>query len=84
MAAFALVYALAVIRRNSFFIGNGFYLALAYYGLQRFAWEFLKPYGALIGPLSLFHLLSLAILLYAAVMLTTAPVARLNHERAPA
>jgi prolipoprotein diacylglyceryltransferase len=84
MAAFAVFYVLAVLNRNSFIVTNGFYLALAYYGLQRFIWEFLKPYGTLIGPLSLFHLLSLAILIYAAVMLATAPNVRLKHERAAA
>ncbi|MFB6446114.1 prolipoprotein diacylglyceryl transferase family protein [Bradyrhizobium tunisiense] len=76
MATFALVYVLAVLNRNAFVITNGFYLALAYYGAQRFLWEFLKPYGTLIGPLTLFHLLSLSILLYAGVMLATAPKAR--------
>jgi hypothetical protein len=64
------------LNRNAFVITNGFYLALAYYGAQRFLWEFLKPYGALIGPLTLFHLLSLSILLYAGVMLATTPKAR--------
>src|SRR3984893_7079086 len=82
MAAFAIFYIVAVVRRNNLIIDNGFYLVLAFYGLQRFVWEFLKPYAALIGPLTLFHLLSLAILLYAAVMLVTAPVARVAHERA--
>jgi hypothetical protein len=52
--------------------------------MQRFVWEFLKPYAALIGPLTLFHLLSLAILFYAAVMLVTAPVVKVAHERAVA
>ena len=70
--------------KNNFIIVNGFYLALAFYGLQRFAWEFLKPYAPLVGPLTLFHLLSLAILLYAAVMLLTAPVARPLHDPAVA
>jgi phosphatidylglycerol:prolipoprotein diacylglycerol transferase len=84
MAAFAIFYVLAVLNRNSFIVTNGFYLALAFYGLQRFTWEFLKPYGTLIGPLSLFHLLSLAVLIYAAVMLATAPNVRLKHERATA
>jgi len=84
MAAFAVVYIVAIVRRDDFIISNGFYLALAWYGLQRFVWEFLKPYGALIGPLTLFHLLSLAILLYAVVMLVTAPVVRTTHERAAA
>jgi prolipoprotein diacylglyceryltransferase len=80
MGGFALLYIVAVRRRNDFVIGNGFYLALAFYGLQRFVWEFFKPYAALIGPLTLFHLLSLVILSYAAVMLVTAPVARPGHD----
>ena len=84
MAAFAVFYVLAVLNRNSFIVTNGFYLALAWYGLQRFIWEFLKPYGTLIGPLSLFHLLSLAVLIYAVVMLATAPTMRVKHERAAA
>ena len=84
MAGFAIFYIVAVARRNSFIVANGFYLALAWYGLQRFVWEFLKPYGALIGPLSVFHLLSLAVLFYAAFMLATAPAARVRHERAVA
>src|SRR5215467_12122288 len=73
MAAFAVFYVVAVFRRDDTIITNGFYLALAWYGLQRFVWEFLKPYGALIGPLTLFHLLSLFVLLYAGFMLMTAP-----------
>lgn len=84
MAVFALIYVLAVVNRNAFVITNGFYLVLVYYGAQRFLWEFLKPYGTLIGPFTLFHLLSLSILLYAAVMLATAPKARPMHERAVA
>jgi prolipoprotein diacylglyceryltransferase len=84
MAAFALVYIVAAIRRADFIVTNGFYLLLIYYGLQRLVWEFFKPYGALIGPLTLFHLLSLFILSYAAVMLATAPSARSAHERAVA
>ena len=84
MAAFAVVYVVAIFRRDDYVITNGFYLALAWYALQRFVWEFWKPYGALIGPLTLFHLLSLAILLYAVVMLVTAPAVRSRHERAAA
>ncbi|WP_027573065.1 prolipoprotein diacylglyceryl transferase family protein [Bradyrhizobium sp. WSM1743] len=84
MGLFALVYVVAVLNRNAFTITNGFYLVLAYYGAQRFLWEFLKPNGTLIGPFTLFHLLSLSILLYAAIMLATAPKARPIHERAVA
>jgi phosphatidylglycerol:prolipoprotein diacylglycerol transferase len=84
MAGFAVFYVAAVLRHNAFIIDNGFYLALAFYGLQRFAWEFLKPYAAVIGPLTLFHLLSLGIVVYAALMLGTAPSAKAVHERAVA
>jgi phosphatidylglycerol---prolipoprotein diacylglyceryl transferase len=84
MAGFAAAYIVAVVRHDDFIVTNGFYLALAYYGLQRFLWEFIKPYGALIGPLTLFHLLSLFILFYAVAMLATARPARLKHERAAA
>jgi phosphatidylglycerol---prolipoprotein diacylglyceryl transferase len=84
MAAFAVFYVAAVLRQNSLVIANGFYLVLIYYGLQRFLWEFLKPYATLVGPLTLFHLLSLFILFYASVMLATAPHARVEHERAAA
>jgi phosphatidylglycerol:prolipoprotein diacylglycerol transferase len=84
MAAFAAFYIVAVFRRDNSIISNGFYLALAWYGLQRFVWEFWKPYGGLIGPLTLFHLLSFFVLLYAVVMLVTAPAVRSHHERAAA
>ena len=32
---------------------HGFYLAVGFYGLQRFVWEFLKPYPTVIGPFNL-------------------------------
>jgi phosphatidylglycerol:prolipoprotein diacylglycerol transferase len=82
MGALAVFYVVAAIRLNRFVIENGFYLALGFYGLQRFIWEFFKPYGAVFGALTLFHLLSLAILIYAVVMLATAPLAKVAHERA--
>jgi phosphatidylglycerol---prolipoprotein diacylglyceryl transferase len=82
MGTFAFFYVVAVVRPNRFVVVNGFYLALGFYGLQRFIWEFFKPYRAVFGPLTLFHLLSLAILIYAVVMLATAPAAKVAHERA--
>lgn len=82
MALFAAAYSAAVLKRNAFVIANGFDLAVAYYGAQRFVWEFLKPYGALLGPLTLFHLLSIGIFVYAAIMLATAAKTRSLHERA--
>jgi phosphatidylglycerol---prolipoprotein diacylglyceryl transferase len=71
-----------VLSRDRFWIGQGFYLAVGFYGLQRFAWEFHKPYGTLIGPFTLFHLLSAAVCIYAIVMIATAPRPENVHERA--
>jgi len=82
MAGFALLYVGRALRNDRFVIENGFYLAVGYYGLQRFLWEFIKPYGALIGPFSLFHILSALVFLYALVMIATAPTPRAADDRA--
>jgi phosphatidylglycerol---prolipoprotein diacylglyceryl transferase len=82
MAAFAVYYVVRLRRNDRFVIENGFYLAVGYYGLQRFLWEFIKPYGALIGPFTLFHILSFLIFLYAVVMIATAPTPRALDDRA--
>jgi len=82
MALFAIVYVARVRRGDPFWLANGFYLAAGFYGAQRFVWEFFKPYGPLVGPLTLFHVLSAAILAYAVVMIATAPKPRGSDERA--
>jgi prolipoprotein diacylglyceryltransferase len=82
MAAFAAVYLWRALAGDRFWAVQGFYLVVGYYGLQRFAWEFVKPYGTLIGPLTLFHLLSAVVLGYAIVMIATAPKPEGVHERA--
>jgi phosphatidylglycerol:prolipoprotein diacylglycerol transferase len=82
MAAFAIFYLWRLRANDRFVIEDGFYLAVGYYGLQRFIWEFLKPYAPLIGPFTLFHILSLLIFLYAVVMIATAPTPRGADDRA--
>jgi prolipoprotein diacylglyceryltransferase len=78
MLAF-LVGALVLIgRRNPFFMANGFYVLVLCYAVQRFCWEFLKPYGAVIGPFNLFHLVCAGLVAYAVVMI------RRTHERTAA
>ena len=72
MAAFLLAYA-ALAPRSAFVRRNGFYLAVGFYGAQRFGWEFLKPYSGVAGPLTVFHLLSAALFFYATVMIATDP-----------
>ena len=43
----------------------GFHFFIGIYAAQRFLWEFIKPYGTIVGPLNLFHLLCLGLLGYA-------------------
>jgi prolipoprotein diacylglyceryltransferase len=71
MAAFLVAYLVALARRNAYWATNGFYLAVGYYGIQRFFWEFLKPYATVIGPFTIFHLLSMGLAAYAGFMIWT-------------
>lgn len=73
MAGFLLVALWALARRNPLMMTKGFYLLVGFYALQRFAWEFLKPYAPVLGPLNLFHLTCLALLAYAGVNLARRP-----------
>jgi len=50
-------------------IRNGFYLFVAWYAVQRFAWEFLKPYPVIVGPFNLFHLICIALFCYSLFMM---------------
>jgi prolipoprotein diacylglyceryltransferase len=69
MAGF-LVWYLARLARGSMFVAvNGFSLMVGFYALQRFGWEFIKPYGAMLGPFTVFHLVSAALFVYAAALL---------------
>ena len=54
--------------------GQGFYLFTGCYAVQRFAWEFLKPYPAVLGPFNVFHLICIALLGYSVFMM------RQKHE----
>ena len=56
------------------FRAQGFYLFTGWYAVQRFAWEFLKPYPAVIGPLNIFHLICVTLLAYSLFMM------RQTHE----
>jgi len=67
MAIFLVVFLWAVRRQNAVVLRAGFYLFIGVYAGQRFLWEFLKPYGTVIGPFNLFHLLSAALIVYAVV-----------------
>jgi len=74
MLAFLAVYLREIARGNEFVLRQGFYLFVGWYALQRFAWEFLKPYPTLVGPFNLFHVICIVLLSYSLLMMRT------NHE----
>lgn len=61
------LWALCYKRRD--FLRAGFYCFALYYGLQRFLWEFLKPYVTLAFGLNLFQYLCIGLIIYALLML---------------
>jgi prolipoprotein diacylglyceryltransferase len=69
MLVFLVVYLGAIARGSAVFLRDGFYVFVAYYGMQRFVWEFLKPYPTVMGPFNVFHLLCLAMIAYSLVMI---------------
>ena len=80
MAAFLAVYLIGLARRARWTLRRSFYVMCLWYAAQRFAWEFLKPYRPLVGPLNLFHFLCLGLALYGLVFY----LADRNRERAAA
>jgi phosphatidylglycerol---prolipoprotein diacylglyceryl transferase len=74
MLAFLAVYLNGISRGSPLFIRQGFYLFVGWYALQRFFWEFLKPYSTLVGPFNTFHFVCLALLTYSLFMMQR------NHE----
>lgn len=69
MALFTLVFFNGLRTRAHWAMTGGFYWLAIFYGAQRFCWEFLKPYPALLGPFNQFHMLCLGLVLYGAFML---------------
>jgi len=69
MAAFLAYTFVMLAKRDRFFMANGFYILVMWYAAQRFAWEFLKPYRPLLGPLNLFHLVCLGLFIYGVAMI---------------
>jgi prolipoprotein diacylglyceryltransferase len=67
MLAFLAVYLAALGRRADWTRTRAFYLFILVYAVQRFAWEFLKPYPRLVGPLDIFQRLALGMIVYALV-----------------
>jgi prolipoprotein diacylglyceryltransferase len=82
MVLFLVVFLLLLRRGKDPLLRTGFYLFTGFYAAQRFVWEFFKPYGTVIGPLNLFHLISLALLVYAFLFACSA-ILRLRRTPSP-
>ena len=65
MAVFLAVYWRALVRGRGWAVRFGFHAFVLAYAVQRFAWEFLKPYPRVIGPLNVFHFVMIGLSLYA-------------------
>lgn len=50
-------------------ISYGFYLCTGFYALQRFIWEFFKPYATISGGMNIFHIACLMIIGYSIFMI---------------
>ena len=64
MAAFLVVYLRARTNGRKWAQRHAFHALITVYAVQRFGWEFLKPYPAVLGPLNLFQLLMLGLIAY--------------------
>jgi phosphatidylglycerol:prolipoprotein diacylglycerol transferase len=64
MAVFLVAYLVGLQRRADWAMQRGFYAMCMAYGVQRFFWEFLKPYPKLIGPFNIFHVLCVGLVAY--------------------
>jgi prolipoprotein diacylglyceryltransferase len=64
MGLFALMLMRAMLSGRQWTREHAFHAFAIVYAVQRFVWEFFKPYPALVGPLNLFHLLMLGMIAY--------------------
>ena len=69
MLVFLVLYLRGIALGIPLFLRDGFYLFVAFYGVQRFFWEFLKPYPTLVGPFNVFHILCFGMVAYSIVMI---------------
>jgi uncharacterized membrane protein YeaQ/YmgE (transglycosylase-associated protein family) len=67
MAVFLALYLAGLAVRAPWTMRRGFYALCVWYGVQRFAWEFLKPYPTLVGPFNVFHLICAGLVGYGVV-----------------
>ncbi len=67
MLLFLAIWLAGLATRAPWAMRRGFYALTIAYGVQRFAWEFLKPYPRVIGPFNVFHLICAGLIGYGVV-----------------
>jgi phosphatidylglycerol---prolipoprotein diacylglyceryl transferase len=65
MATFLAFYWRTLVRERVWATQHGFHAFVLFYAVQRFAWEFLKPYPRLVGPFNVFHFVMIGLSVYA-------------------
>lgn len=65
MIILSLVLFFALKMRAEWYPRIAFYVFAGFYGVQRFVWEFFKPYPAVFWKLNVFHILCLGMVVYA-------------------
>lgn len=65
MATFLGIYWQALVKERVWATRHGFHAFVLFYAVQRFAWEFLKPYPTLLGPFNVFHFVMIGLSIYA-------------------
>ena len=68
MLVFLLVSQALLKFRPTLFIRYGFYQCIGFYAMQRWLWEFLKPYAKVDGLFNVFQYVCMVLLLYSALM----------------
>ncbi len=64
VAIFTIIYVRARLQGARWAGTHAFHAMIIVYAAQRFVWEFLKPYPTVIGPLNIFHLLMMGLIVY--------------------
>ncbi len=67
MAGFLAIYLRARTAGARWATSSPFQVMIIFYAAQRFLWEFLKPYPPLIGPLNIYHVLMIGMIVYGIV-----------------
>jgi prolipoprotein diacylglyceryltransferase len=67
MAVFLAVYWRALLRSRVWATDHGFHVFVLAYAIQRFAWEFLKPYPVIVWRFNVFHFVMIGLCIYAVI-----------------